>query len=165
MVSVSIVDQNKHAELYTQLQMNRPYIAVYSEAYISIRQQELWTCKRIGYQFYCEEVSVVKHHSKYTCASGYILNFGPDIIKENCNFAYYFNKTDITVTVLDGGNRITLANWPDHKHIICNVNYVIPVEIPSHPYVLVNRSVLCNCGIEAENNSFGIISCMSQCRL
>ena len=22
---------------------------------------------------------------------------------------------------------------------------------PSHPYVLVNRSVLCNCGIEAEN--------------
>ena len=26
------------------------------------------------------------------------------------------------------------------------------IEIPSHPYVLVNRSVLCNCGIEAENN-------------
>ena len=28
----------------------------------------------------------------------------------------------------------------------------IPIEIPSHPYVLVNRSVLCNCRIEAENN-------------
>ena len=26
------------------------------------------------------------------------------------------------------------------------------IEIPSHPYVLVNRSILCNCGIEAENN-------------
>ena len=26
------------------------------------------------------------------------------------------------------------------------------IEIPSHPYVLVNRSVLCNCRIEAENN-------------
>ena len=26
------------------------------------------------------------------------------------------------------------------------------VKIPSHPYVLENRSVLCNCGIEAENN-------------
>ena len=24
--------------------------------------------------------------------------------------------------------------------------------MPSHPYVLVTRSVLCNCGIEAENN-------------
>ena len=28
----------------------------------------------------------------------------------------------------------------------------IPVRIPSHPYVLVNRSVLCNCGIKAENH-------------
>ena len=25
-------------------------------------------------------------------------------------------------------------------------------EISSHPYVLVNRSMVCNCGIEAENN-------------
>ena len=28
----------------------------------------------------------------------------------------------------------------------------MPIEIPSYPYILVNRSVLCNCGIEAENN-------------
>ena len=27
----------------------------------------------------------------------------------------------------------------------------IPVKIPIHPYVLVKRSILCNCGIEAEN--------------
>ena len=26
------------------------------------------------------------------------------------------------------------------------------VKIPSVPYVLVNRGVLCNCGIEAKNN-------------
>ena len=28
----------------------------------------------------------------------------------------------------------------------------IPVKIPSHPYVMVNRSVLCNCGIEVDNH-------------
>ena len=32
------------------------------------------------------------------------------------------------------------------------INNDIPIEIPSDPYVLVNRSALCNCGIEAENN-------------
>ena len=37
-------------------------------------------------------------------------------------------------------------------NIICTVNNDIPIEIPSHPYVLVNRGLLCNCGIEAENN-------------
>ena len=37
------------------------------------------------------------------------------------------------------------------KHIICNINNDIPVRIPSHPYILVNRSVLCSCGIEADH--------------
>ena len=52
--------------------------------------------------------------------------------------------------VLDGGDEIILANWPNDKHIICNINNDIPVNIPIHPYVFVNRSILCNCGIEAD---------------
>ena len=74
-----------------------------------------------------------------------------DIIKNNCNFDFYFNKTDVTPTVLDGGDEIVLANWPNDKHIICNVNNHIPIKIPSHQYVLVNRSTLCNCRMEADN--------------
>ena len=54
--------------------------------------------------------------------------------------------------MLDGGNEIILANWPNDKHIICTINNDLPIEIPSHPYVLVDRSILCNCRIEAENN-------------
>ena len=53
---------------------------------------------------------------------------------------------------MDGGDEIILANWPNDKHIICNINNDILVKIPSHPYVLVNRSVLCNCGIEVEKH-------------
>ena len=79
-------------------------------------------------------------------------NLDPETIKVNCKFKFYYNKTDITPTVLDGGNEIILANWPNDKHILCNINNDIPVRIPSHPYSLVNRSVLCNCGIDAENH-------------
>ena len=110
------------------------------------------SCKRIGYKFYCEELFVVKHNSSYSCESAIYFNLTADIIKNNCNFDFYFNKTDITPTVLDGGDEIVLANWPNDKDIICNVNNDIPVKIPSHPYVLVNRSILCNCGIEADNH-------------
>ena len=53
---------------------------------------------------------------------------------------------------MDGGDEIVLANWPNDKHIICNTNNDIPLKIPSHPYVLVNRSMLCNCSIEADNH-------------
>ena len=60
-VPVLIKDQNTQAQSYTHLQVNKPYIAFNSETYIHVRQQELRTCKRIGYEFYCEEVFVVKH--------------------------------------------------------------------------------------------------------
>ena len=57
------------AQSYTHLQVNKPYIVLNSEIYISIIQQELRTCKRIDYEFYCKELFVVKHKSKYSCES------------------------------------------------------------------------------------------------
>ena len=68
---------------------------------------------------------------------------------------------DVTSTVLDRGNEIILVNWPDDKHILCNINNDIPVKFPSQPYMLVNRSVLCNCWIEAENNF--LLEALSAC--
>ena len=64
-----------------------------------------------------------------------------------------FNKTDITPSVLDGGQQIILANWPSYKRIICTYNNNnIPVSIPNRPYILLDRNILCNCNIEAEDN-------------
>ena len=151
-VPIPILDKNTQAQSYMHLQIRKPYIALNSETYISLRQRELRSCKRIGYEFYCEECFVVKHKSSYSYESAIYFNLTTDIIKNNCNFDFYFNKTDITPTMLDGGNEIFLSNWPNDKHIICNVNNDIPVKIPSHPYVLVKRSVLCNCCIEADNH-------------
>ena len=75
---------------------------------------------------------MVKHKTKYRCASAIYFNLGTDVIKDNCNFRFYYNKTDITPIT-----HIILANWPNDKHIICNINNDIPVRIPSHPYVLM----------------------------
>ena len=94
----------------------------------------------------------MKHKSKFSCESMIYFNTNSETIKENCRFKLYYNKMNITPTVLDGGNEIILANWPNDKHIICDINNDMPIKIPSHPYVLVNRSALCNCGKEAENH-------------
>ena len=59
---------------------------------------------------------------------------------------------EVKPAVLDVGHEIILANWPNNKHVIYNNNNNIPIKIPSHPYILINRPVLCNCGIEAEDN-------------
>ena len=95
---------------------------------------------------------MVKHKSKYSCKSAIYFNLDSNTIEENCKFNFYYNKIDITPTELDDGNEIILANWPNDKHIMCNINNDIPIKIPSHLCVLVNRSVLCDCDIEAKNH-------------
>ena len=35
---------------------------------------------------------------------------------------------------------------------MCLHNNTIPINIPGHPCVLMNQSILCNCDIEAESN-------------
>ena len=153
-VPVPILDTNTKAQSYTHLKVKRPYLALNSETYISLTHQELRSCKKIGNKFYCEEPFIFKHKSSYSCESAIYFNLTTDIIRNNCNFDFYYNKTD-------GGDKIILANWPNDKHIICNINNDIPVKIPSHPYVLVNRSILCNCSIEADNHHLleSITSC------
>ena len=79
---------------YPHLQVDRPYTALNSETYITIRQQELRTCKRIGCEFYCEELFMVKHKSKYSCESAIYFDLNPEIMKENCKFTFYYNKTN-----------------------------------------------------------------------
>ena len=132
-VPIPVLDKNTNAQSYMHLQVRKPYVALNLETYISLREQEVRSCKRIGCEFYCEELFNVKHKSSYSCESAIYFNLTTDIIKNNCHFNFYCNKTDITPTMLDGGDEIVLTNWPGNKHISCNVNNDIPVEIPSHP--------------------------------
>ena len=62
-VSVPIIGKNTKADSYIQLQIKRPYSALNIDTCIKVRQQELATCKRIGYEFFCEEPFVVRHKS------------------------------------------------------------------------------------------------------
>ena len=68
-LSVPIIDENPNAQSYTELKIKKPYIALNSETYINIQQQELATYKRIDYKFYCEELFVVRHKTIHSCES------------------------------------------------------------------------------------------------
>ena len=66
-VPVPILDNNMEAQSHTHLCVNKPYITLHTETYISLTQQELRSCKKIGNEFYCKELFVVKHKSSYSC--------------------------------------------------------------------------------------------------
>ena len=51
-VPMPILDANNEAQSYTQLRIEKPYIAVNKVTYISLHTQELNTCKRVGYEYF-----------------------------------------------------------------------------------------------------------------
>ena len=91
-VSIPITDRNENAQSNTHLKVTKPYIALNSETYISLRIQELETCKKIGYEFYCEELFVVKHRSQHSCKSAIYFDSNADIVKEACEFSIIIIK-------------------------------------------------------------------------
>ena len=52
---------------------------------------------------------MVKSKHKLSCTSAVYFNLNNEI-RQNCNLNYYYNKTDINLSVLDGGQQIFLAN-------------------------------------------------------
>ena len=48
-VPVPILDQNEKAQSYTQLKIDKPYIALDTKTYITLRTQELHMCKKIPF--------------------------------------------------------------------------------------------------------------------
>ena len=109
-VPIPILDRNEQAQSYTQSKISKPYIALNTETYITLQTQELGTCKKIGCEYYYEELFVVKSKTRYSCASAIYFDLGPEIIKENCEFDLYFNKTNIKPTELKSRHQIILQS-------------------------------------------------------
>ena len=65
-VPVPILDKNEQVHSYTELKIEKPYIAFNEETYITLHSQELKMCKRIGYKYYCEELFVIKSKTRYS---------------------------------------------------------------------------------------------------
>ena len=71
---IPILDRNDQAQSYTELKIDKPYIALNTETYITLQSQELSTCKKKGYEYYCKGLFVVKSKSRYSCASTIYFN-------------------------------------------------------------------------------------------
>ena len=69
-VPVPILDENEQAYSYTELKIEKTYIALNKETCIMLCTQELKMWKKIGYEYYCEELFVVKSKIKHSCANG-----------------------------------------------------------------------------------------------
>ena len=147
-VKVPITGTNLAANSYTEVKTSKPYIAFNHDYYIQLRTPELHMCKQIWHSYYCEELFLVKHKSKHSCESTIYYNLTREVINDYCTFKYFYNTT-VMPSVLDGGHQILLANMLTPKRLICTYASDMAHPVPSHDYVLVSRSMLCNCHMES----------------
>ena len=122
-VPVPILDMNDSAQSYMQLKIIKPYISLNDGTYISLKSQELNTCKRMGYEYFCEELFVVRSKHKFSCTSAVYFNLNHEI-KQSCNFDYHFNKTNITPSILMEDRIFSLPIGPAIKD-----SYVLIITI------------------------------------
>ena len=87
-VPVPIQDKNKLVDSFSQVVIEKPYLAAGKDYYIQLCMTELAMCKDIRYIYYCKELFVVKHKSKHSCASAIFYNLGSGVVTENCKFHY-----------------------------------------------------------------------------
>ena len=139
-VKVPITDTNLAANSYTEVKTSTPYIAFNNDYYIQLHIPELCMCKQIWHSYYCEELFLVKHKSKHSCESAIYYNLSKEVINEYCFFKYFYNTT-VMPSVLDGGPQILLANILTPKRLTCTYASDMAHPVPSHDYVLVNRSI------------------------
>ena len=107
-----------------------------------------------------EELFLIKHKAKHSCESAIFYNLTADVVYSVCQFAYFYNTT-VTPSILDGGSNILLANMLSPKRLICTEDSPMARPLPSHPYVLVNRSILCNCHLQIGLNY--LLKSLSSC--
>ena len=90
-VLVPILVKNEQVHSYTELKIQKPYIAFNEDTYIMLRTQELKMCKKIGYEYCWKELFIVKSKTRYNCVSTIYFNLELNVIGANCGFQYYYN--------------------------------------------------------------------------
>ena len=136
-VELPIPDLNKAADSYSKVKYSKPYLAINNDYYIQFHIQELRMCKHIRHTYYCKELFPVKHKSKQSCKSTIFCNLTSNVVYSVCEFEYYYN-TIVTLSVLDGGSHILLANMLSPKWLLCSHDFHTACPVPSFPYVLIN---------------------------
>ena len=98
-VPVPIIDKNKEDDSYSEVQIQKPYLATNQNYYIQMRIQELRMCKSIRYEYYCEELFLVKHRTTPSCEATLFYSDHKEAIIQQCQFKYWQHKS-VTPSVL-----------------------------------------------------------------
>ena len=150
-IHVPVVDLDETIDSYTKIDMPKSYIATNDNYYITLKTTELLMCKEIRFNYYCEELFIVKHIDNLECANALLFGLSSRIITNHCQFQFYYNIS-VPPSVLDGGTQLLLANIQVDGDAKCHRSEGLPTALETQNYVLLDRTILCMCRLDLDMN-------------
>ena len=129
------------------VEIQKPYFAASDSAYIQLCEPELFHCKKVEGEFFCEETFMVKHSHYHTCEGTLFYNQSAEMITSSWQFSFYHNKT-VPPSVLDGGRNLIKANVHLEHSPTCDPKHL--PRIPSGSYIHTPHDILCNCTLQSD---------------
>ncbi len=134
---------------YTLIQQEFEYIAMNSDNYVPMSQQQLRLCMRIGFTYYCENTHLLRNRQEHTCTSAIYYDADSEVIANNCSVKVHYNVPQ-KAQILDAGDKLLLFNLPKPWLLVCQPANR-PFEIEYSAYRVINRTELCECSLSAGN--------------
>ena len=134
---------------YTQLIFEKKYLAMSTELFISLDQNELDNCNRFGGMFYCENPLLLTHINDHNCASA-IFHDRSDLIKTVCAINYLVQYRP-KPTMMQDGDLIMFVGMPKPWVIHCSTTIDVPVHLDASPLTILKRQDICHCGFSAQS--------------
>ena len=132
---------------YTKVNLEKEYLAMGKEIYLTFEQNELDNCKKLAGTYFCENLLLMKHISQHTCASA-IYHNRTDLVPQICSIDYmegYRPKPEL----LEGTEYLILIGMPKPWNLYCNKALDIPVQLKESPLAIIRRKDLCHCAFSA----------------
>ena len=121
--------------------MDKEYIAMGKEVYLSFTQDELDQCKTIAGVYYCEDILKLKHISQHTCASAIFFN-QTQLIPELCTVKIYENYKP-KPEIIEGQDYLIFVGMPSPWRIYCDKALDIPIKIKESSLAIIPRKQIC----------------------
>ena len=112
-VKVPIPDRNQEADSYSEVKYSKPYLVINDDYYIQLRIQELRMCKQIRHTYYCEELFLIKHKTKYSCESAIFYNL-------TCVGMWYIHFVSLTTFTIPQYHIVSLMEVQISSWLTCS---------------------------------------------
>ena len=144
----AMIDKTESNYTYTQVIPKYEMLAINIETSVNFNPSDLEHCSKVSTVYFCDKLMIIKHKSHHTCESAIFYTENHSLVRKKCNIVYY-TYLDPLPEILDSGSQILLSNVPRPWMLKCENGEQIPAFIQGGPYIIMDKSDLCECSIYA----------------